>query len=62
MSKKVYGHKKEISIICFQGIEWVQIDYFNNKTICDLIEKVVPLSELVTTPYLETFGHYIVDG
>lgn len=21
------------------GIEWKQIDYFNNKTICDLIEK-----------------------
>jgi myosin-1 len=22
-----------------EGIEWTQIDYFNNKTICDLIEK-----------------------
>ena len=25
---------------CFQGIEWIHVEYFNNAVICELIEKV----------------------
>lgn len=29
-----------------QGIEWTNIEYFNNAIICDLIENVSPVSVL----------------
>ena len=51
-----------ILIPYFQGIEWTNVDYFNNAVICDLIEKVNILNHYQTYNLILFICNFLAPG